>query len=103
MRRLAARWGEQLVGCGRSHYLWRTRERSGASRICAALASRRTWAARSDAEAKEALELSISIMSPEIFERLACQLPPWTRPEDYNHYIEGLRKAGWKGCIGPTT
>ena len=55
------------------------------------------------AEAKEALELSISIMSPEIFEKLACQRPPWTRPEDYDHYIEGLRKAGWKGYIGPTT
>jgi adenylate cyclase len=52
------------------------------------------------AEAKEALELSVSIMSPEIFERLACQRPPWTRPEDYNHYIEGLRKAGWNGSIG---
>jgi adenylate cyclase len=55
------------------------------------------------AEAKEALELSISIMSPEIFGRLACQRPPWTRPEDYDHYIEGLRKAGWKGYIEPTT
>jgi adenylate cyclase len=48
-------------------------------------------------EAKEALELSISIMSPEVFGRLACQRPPWTRPEDYDHYIDGLRKAGWKG------
>jgi hypothetical protein len=35
-------------------------------------------------------------------ERLARQRPPWTRPEDYDHYIEGLRKAGWKGYIGPT-
>lgn len=52
-------------------------------------------------EAKEALEESISIM-PEIFERLARQRPPWTRPEDYDHYIEGLRKAGWEGSIGPT-
>jgi adenylate cyclase len=55
------------------------------------------------AEAKEALELSISIMSSEVFERLACRRPPWTRPEDYDHYIEGLRKAGWTGYIGPTT
>jgi adenylate cyclase len=53
------------------------------------------------AEAKEALEISISTMSPEIFERLACQRPPWTRPTDYDHYVEGLRKAGWNGCIGP--
>jgi adenylate cyclase len=55
------------------------------------------------AEAKQALELSISIMSPEIFGRLACQRPPWTRPEDYDHYIAGLRKAGWKGNVEPTT
>jgi adenylate cyclase len=53
------------------------------------------------AEAKEALEMSILTMSPEIFERLACQRPPWTRPTDYDHYIMGLRKAGWKGFIEP--
>jgi adenylate cyclase len=22
---------------------------------------------------------------------------PWDRPEDYTHFLEGLRKAGWEG------
>jgi adenylate cyclase len=22
---------------------------------------------------------------------------PWMRPEDYDHMLEGLRKAGWQG------
>lgn len=25
------------------------------------------------------------------------QRPPWLRPEDYEHWREGLRKAGWQG------
>jgi adenylate cyclase len=23
--------------------------------------------------------------------------PPWMRPKDHAHMIEGLRKAGWEG------
>jgi len=48
------------------------------------------------AEAKVALEKSIAV-SPEVFERLVRQRPPWMRPEDYVHVREGLRKAGWEG------
>ena len=48
------------------------------------------------AEAKVALEKSIGV-SPEVFERLVRQRPPWMRPEDYVHVREGLRKAGWEG------
>jgi adenylate cyclase len=22
---------------------------------------------------------------------------PWTRPEDHEHMLDGLRKAGWEG------
>jgi adenylate cyclase len=25
------------------------------------------------------------------------QRPPWLRPEDYEHWLDGLRKAGWQG------
>jgi adenylate cyclase len=25
------------------------------------------------------------------------QRAPWIRPEDYEHLLEGLRKAGWEG------
>jgi adenylate cyclase len=48
------------------------------------------------AEAKEALEKAVAA-SPEVFERIVRQRPPWMRPEDYSHQIEGLRKAGWEG------
>jgi adenylate cyclase len=47
-------------------------------------------------EAKEALAKSIAI-SPAVHDRLARQRPPWMRPEDHAHYVEGLRKAGWEG------
>jgi hypothetical protein len=25
------------------------------------------------------------------------QRPPWLRPEDYEHWLDGLRRAGWLG------
>ncbi|MBV8088480.1 MAG: hypothetical protein JO139_02720, partial [Alphaproteobacteria bacterium] len=47
------------------------------------------------AEAKEALEKAISL-APTAFEMYVRNRPPWFRPEDHAHLLEGLRKAGWK-------
>ena len=46
-------------------------------------------------EAVAALQQAIGI-SPRSF-ALTGQRLPWERPEDYEHYCEGLRKAGWNG------
>jgi adenylate cyclase len=36
--------------------------------------------------------------APDAFERWTRQRPPWyRRPEDYEHMLDGLRKAGWQG------
>jgi adenylate cyclase len=36
--------------------------------------------------------------SPDAFERWTRQRPPWyRRAEDYEHMLDGLRKAGWQG------
>jgi adenylate cyclase len=48
------------------------------------------------AEAKEALKQAIAIV-PGAFERNVRDRPPWMRPEDHAHMLEGLRQAGWKG------
>lgn len=45
-------------------------------------------------EAKEALD---SAMATGSFEMYVRQRVPWHRPEDYQHMLEGLRKAGWQG------
>ena len=34
---------------------------------------------------------------PKSFDMYVRQRAPWFRPEDYNHMLEGLRKAGWEG------
>jgi adenylate cyclase len=47
------------------------------------------------AEAKEALHRAIAIV-PGAFERNVRDRPPWMRPEDHAHMLEGLRKAGWR-------
>jgi adenylate cyclase len=44
-------------------------------------------------EAKEALERAIAI-APAAFEMYIRTRPPWMRPEDHAHMLEGLRKAG---------
>jgi hypothetical protein len=51
-------------------------------------------------QAKEALTKSLAASRTE-FERVARQRPPWMRPEDYAHHLEGLRKAGWGGLNHP--
>jgi adenylate cyclase len=45
-------------------------------------------------EAKEALDRAIAAGSFDMYVR---QRVPWHRPEDYQHMLEGLRKAGWQG------
>jgi len=47
-------------------------------------------------EARAALEKSIAI-SPHEFEVYVHNRVTWMRPEDYEHMLEGLRKAGWQG------
>jgi adenylate cyclase len=45
---------------------------------------------------KEALEKAISF-APAAFDMYVRGRPPWFRPEDHAHMLEGLRKAGWNG------
>ena len=47
-------------------------------------------------EAKTALNKAVEL-SPRSFEFYAHRRPPWHRPEDYEHMLDGLRKAGWQG------
>lgn len=47
-------------------------------------------------EAKQALQNSIAV-APKSFEMYVRQRAPWFRPEDHQHILEGLRKAGWDG------
>jgi adenylate cyclase len=46
-------------------------------------------------EAREALEKAISI-APVAFDKFSRHRVPWIRPEDHEHMLEGLRKAGWR-------
>ncbi len=48
------------------------------------------------AEAKAALEEAIAV-SPASFDFQVRERPPWFRPEDHAHMLDGLRKAGWEG------
>jgi adenylate cyclase len=48
------------------------------------------------AEAKQALEKAITV-SPTSFEFQVGNRPPWFRPEEHAHMLDGLRKAGWDG------
>jgi len=45
-------------------------------------------------EAREALNKAMALRT---FELSARRRPPYTRPEDHAHKLEGLRKAGWEG------
>ena len=48
------------------------------------------------AEAKEALEKAITV-APASFDFQVRERPPWFRPEDHAHMLDGLRKAGRQG------
>ena len=45
-------------------------------------------------EAKQALEKAIAI-APASFRMYVRERPPWRRPDNHAHMLEGLRKAGW--------
>jgi adenylate cyclase len=47
------------------------------------------------AEAKAALEKAIAV-SPDQFDFQVRERPPWFRPEEHAHMLDGLRKAGWE-------
>jgi adenylate cyclase len=47
------------------------------------------------AEAKDALQKAIAVSSTS-FEFQVLQRPPWFRPEEHAHMLDGLRKAGWE-------
>jgi len=47
-------------------------------------------------EAKQALERLIAV-APKSIDMYVRQRLPWWRVEEYEHVLEGLRKAGWKG------
>jgi adenylate cyclase len=46
-------------------------------------------------EAKIALEKAIAV-APASFEMYVRNRVPWIRPEDHDHLLDGLRKAGWR-------
>jgi adenylate cyclase len=50
---------------------------------------------RSD-EARAALHTAMTTV-PTAFDRVVRNRLPWHRPEDYEHLLDGLRKAGWQG------
>jgi adenylate cyclase len=52
---------------------------------------------RSD-EAHKALDKAMA--STDSFQGYVCNRPIWYRPEDFEHMLEGLRKAGWEGWEG---
>ena len=47
-------------------------------------------------EAQVALRMAIEL-SPQSFEFYVHNRPPWHKPENHEHMLEGLRKAGWQG------
>ena len=47
-------------------------------------------------EANEALKKAMAL-SPNEFDVYVRNRVPWMRPEDYEHMLDGLRKAGWQG------
>jgi len=49
---------------------------------------------RSD-EARAALDKALAI-APEVFRQYVEQRVPWMSQVDYDHMVEGLRKAGWR-------
>jgi tetratricopeptide (TPR) repeat protein len=47
-------------------------------------------------EARAALRKALEL-SPRSLEFYTRRRPPWHRPEDHEHMLDGLRKAGWQG------
>jgi adenylate cyclase len=58
------------------------------------------WLAAALGQAERAEEASAALqiaMSSEAFELYTRKCPPWSNPADFEHLLEGLRKAGWQG------
>jgi adenylate cyclase len=36
-------------------------------------------------------------IAPAAFDLYVRRPAPWHRPQDYDHMLDGLRKAGWQG------
>ena len=47
-------------------------------------------------DARRALDAAIAL-SPGYFKFTTGSRPPYFRPEDHEHLLDGLRKAGWTG------
>ncbi len=47
--------------------------------------------------AAEAALNSLLALAPSLLERFTAKRPPNLRPDDYEHTVQGLRKAGWQG------
>jgi adenylate cyclase len=47
-------------------------------------------------DASTALDKAISV-APGYFKYKTCDRAPYMRPEDHEHFLNGLRKAGWEG------
>ena len=47
-------------------------------------------------EARAAMQRLLEL-SPQSIDLYIRSHPPWLRPEDYEHLLDGLRKAGWEG------
>jgi adenylate cyclase len=47
-------------------------------------------------EARTALE-ALRIAAPTYFALITRSRPPFHRLQDYDHLLDGLRKAGWQG------
>jgi adenylate cyclase len=47
-------------------------------------------------EAELALQTAVAL-APKSFDMFVRKRVPWMRVEDYEHMLEGLRKAGWAG------
>ena len=45
----------------------------------------------------EEARVALAAVSPREFEVYVRDRVPWMRPEDQEHMIDGLRKAGWQG------
>ena len=60
------------------------------------MVGRIAWTAAYDRDANDALRRAMAI-SPSSFGFYVRSRPPWFRPEDYEHMLDGLRKAGWLG------
>jgi tetratricopeptide (TPR) repeat protein len=53
-------------------------------------------------EARDSLDQAIAI-APDTIELYVRHRVPWMRQTDYDHMLEGLRKAGWRGDVNMVT